>query len=172
MSTGQARTPVVLGAGEGEARWFLQNRTLIKATAESTGGAYGLLESWVPPGASPPLHVHYREDEIFWVLEGELTIRCGERTFGAGPGCYIALPRGVPHTFVVEGDANVHMLTLLSPGGGERFFVEAGRPAEGPGLPPEAPLDLAALERIAHRFGMAFVGAPLRPSREPAGSAA
>jgi mannose-6-phosphate isomerase-like protein (cupin superfamily) len=155
---------VVLGAGEGTPIWFLGNLTVVKATAQSTNGAYGLLESWVPAGASPPLHVHHREDETFWVLEGSLTIRCGDETYRATAGAYVFLPRGVPHTFRVDGEAPARMLTLLTPGGGEAFFVEGGRPAERATLPPHGPPDLARLERVAHQFGSEFVGPPLGPS--------
>lgn len=91
-----------LSAGEGEATWFLQNRMVLKATAETTGGAYGLVESTIAPGASPPLRIHRREDEAFYVL---------------------------------EGDRPARVLTLMSPGGGERFFVEGGREPETDGLP-------------------------------------
>jgi len=153
----------VLGPGEGPAIWFLSNRMTIKATAESTGGAYGLVESLVAPGFSPPLHVHHREDEAFWVLEGHLSMRCGDRTFDAGPGSFVFLPRDVPHTYVVEGDAPARLLTLLSPGGGEGFFVAAGRPAESPGLPPVGPPDLEALRRAGDRFGAEIVGPPMAP---------
>src|SRR5215475_6680749 len=90
--------------GEGQAVWFLRNRMTIKATAASTGGAFGLVESLVAPGFSPPLHVHHREDESFWVLEGEVSMQCGERTFRATAGSFVFLPRDVPHTFVVESD--------------------------------------------------------------------
>src|ERR1700759_487788 len=88
--------------GEGRALWFTTNRITIKATAEDTGGAFGLWESFVPPGSSPALHVHRREEETFWVLDGRLTIRCGDRTFSAGPGSLAVLPRNAPHTFVAE----------------------------------------------------------------------
>jgi mannose-6-phosphate isomerase-like protein (cupin superfamily) len=159
-TTGRA---VVRGPGEGTPVWFLGNLMVVKATARSTNGAYGLLESLVPPGASPPLHVHHREDETFWVLEGTLTVRCGDETFRAVAGSYVFLPRGVPHTFRVDGDTPVRMLTLLTPGGGEAFFVEGGRPAERMTLAPPAPPDIAALERVAHKFGSEFVGPPLRP---------
>src|SRR5215475_1220712 len=77
---------------EGRAIWFLSNRMTIKATGASTGGAFGLVESLIAPGFSPPLHVHHREDESFWVLEGELTMRCGDRSFRAGPGSFVFLP--------------------------------------------------------------------------------
>ena len=87
---------------DGETTWCLQNRMTIKATAKSTGGAYGLVESWIPAGASPPLHIHRREDEAFWVMEGTVTFRAGDDTITARPGSFVFLPRDVPHTFVVE----------------------------------------------------------------------
>jgi mannose-6-phosphate isomerase-like protein (cupin superfamily) len=153
-----------LEPGEGQAIWFLRNRMTIKATARSTGGAYGLVESLIAPGFSPPLHVHHREDEAFWVLEGEVSMRCGERTFRAGPGAFVFLPRDVPHTFVVEGNVPVRMLTLLTPGGGEGVFIEGGRPAEGDGLPPATPPDIEALRRVSERYGAEIVGPPMAPT--------
>ena len=152
-----------LQAGEGRAVWFLSNRITIKATAETTGGAYGLFESSLAPGFSPPLHVHRREDEAFWVLAGELTMRCGVRTFRAGPGAFVFLPRDVPHTFVVEGNAPARMLTLLTPGGGEGLFVEGGRPAEDEGLPPPGPPDYERLLRVNAKYGTDIIGPPLMP---------
>jgi quercetin dioxygenase-like cupin family protein len=153
---------------EGEATWFLGNRMVLKATKESTGGAYGLVESWVPAGASPPLHVHHREDEAFYVLEGELTIRCGEETFSAPAGSFAFLPCDVPHTFVVEGDRPAHLLTLISPGGGERFFVDAGRTPETEGLPPAGPPDVERLRSFLGTYDHEFVGPPLQPRAKAA----
>jgi mannose-6-phosphate isomerase-like protein (cupin superfamily) len=150
--------------GEGEAVWFTQNRMTLKATAESTGGAFGLVEAVAPAGSSPPLHVHHREDESFWVLEGSFSVRCGDRTFSAGPGSFIFLPRGVPHTFVVEGNAPARLLSLCTPGGFEQYFVAAGRPAENDGLPPQGPPDVGLLRRVGEAFGVEIVGPPLAPS--------
>jgi mannose-6-phosphate isomerase-like protein (cupin superfamily) len=160
-SAGHAAT---LGAGEGQKVWFLRNHMTIKATAESTGGAYGLVESLVAPGFSPPLHVHHREDESFWILEGELSMRCGDRTFRARPGSFVFLPRDVPHTFVVEGRTPARMLTLLTPGGGEGLFVEGGRRAGHDGLPPATPPDIEALRRVSERYGAEIVGPPMAPT--------
>jgi hypothetical protein len=70
----------------------------------------------------------------------------------------------VPHTFVVEGGEPARMLTLLTPGGGEGVFVEAGRPAEDEGLPPDEPPDLERLGRAARRFGQEIVGPPMAPA--------
>jgi mannose-6-phosphate isomerase-like protein (cupin superfamily) len=147
--------------GQGQAIWFLANRMSIKATAQQTGGGFGLVESIVAPGFSPPLHVHHREDESFWVLEGEATMRCGDRTFPVGPGSFIFLPHDVPHTFVVESPTPARWLTLLTPGGGEGFFVQAGRPAEGEGLPPAGPPDMARLKALSEQFGVEIVGPPM-----------
>jgi len=165
-STSTARTAAdarFLAPGEGEAIWFLRNRMTIKATADQTGGAFGLVESFIAPGFSPPLHVHHREDEAFYVLEGELTMRCGDRTFTAERGAFVFLPRGVPHSFVVEGDEPARMLTLLTPGGGEGVFIEGGRAPEHDGLPPAAPPDIEALKRVSARFGSEIVGPPMAP---------
>jgi mannose-6-phosphate isomerase-like protein (cupin superfamily) len=152
-----------LAPGEGDAIWFLRNRMTIKATADQTGGAFGLVESFIAPGFSPPLHVHHREDEAFYVLEGELTMRCGDRTFRAERGAFVFLPRDVPHSFVVEGDQPARMLTLLTPGGGEGVFIEGGRAPEHDGLPPAAPPDIEALKRVSEQFGSEIVGPPMAP---------
>jgi mannose-6-phosphate isomerase-like protein (cupin superfamily) len=161
--TKTADDALFLKPGEGQALWFLRNRMTVKATAGTTGGAFGLLESWLAPGFSPPLHVHQREEEAFYVLEGEVTMKCGDRTFLAAAGAFVLLPRGVPHTFVVEGGRPARMLTLLTPGGGEGVFIEGGRPAEHEGLPPAGPADIEALKRVSGRFGAEIVGPPMMP---------
>lgn len=71
----------------------------VKASASSTGGVLTLIESHTDGGA--PLHVHSREDECFYVLEGRLMVRCGDEQFDAGPSSFVFLPRGVPHSWDV-----------------------------------------------------------------------
>jgi mannose-6-phosphate isomerase-like protein (cupin superfamily) len=156
-----AARALALGPGEGEAIWFLTNRITIKARAGATGGAYGLFEAEIPAGFSPPLHIHHREDESFWILEGEFTVRCGDRTFRASPGAFVFAPRGVPHTFRADGPSRGRLLTLVTPGGCEEFFAAAGRPADGDGLPPPGPLDIRRLEEIGARFGIDLAGPPM-----------
>ena len=110
-SEDQARTEAMLNAegeaasrtfahepGEGEARWWFGGLATIKATKEQTGGHYTLVEVLEPEGEGP-LHVHYREDEGFWVLEGQLTFEVGEETIKAGPGSFVFGPKDVPHAF-------------------------------------------------------------------------
>ena len=157
---------IVLKPGEGTPVWFLSNLMVVKATAETTNGAYGLVESLIAPGSSPPMHVHHREDETFYVLDGALIVRCGDETYDAPAGSYIFLPRGVPHTFRVVSQTPVRMLTLLTPGGGEGVFIGAGRPAERLTLPPKTPPDIAKLKAVALQFGSEIVGPPLAAPAE------
>src|ERR1700749_4200480 len=95
-------TPIVAGPGEGEALWFLGVLATIKASAETTAGRVAVIEHLAPRGAGSPLHVHRREDEWFYVIEGSVTFRVGDDTFEAGPGAFVYGPRDVPHTFVVS----------------------------------------------------------------------
>jgi quercetin dioxygenase-like cupin family protein len=156
---------IVLEPGAGEAKWFLNSRMTVKATTATTGGGYGLIESVIPPGFSPPMHVHRREDESYYVLDGRLTLTWGGETFSATAGSYVFLPRDVPHTFVVEGDEPARMLTLITPGGGEGFFIDVGRPAEGDGLPAGGTVDVGLLRRVGTDDGSEVVGPPLAPAR-------
>jgi quercetin dioxygenase-like cupin family protein len=159
---GDSQKPYVYGPEDGPAHWFVNNRAIIKASASQTGGLFGLVEMRLPPGGhSPPLHVHNVEDESFWILEGELTVRCGDSTFKAGPGSFVYTPRGVPHAFKVEGDTPPRFLVLFVPGGGEGFFIDGGRPAEGPGLPPETPRDIERLQAAAAKYHQENIGPPL-----------
>jgi len=155
---------VVLQPGDGQAIWFLDGRLTIKASGESTGGGFSLTEVTIPPRFGPPMHVHHREDESFYILEGELTVKCGDETFSATAGTFVTLPRDVPHGFVVESNTPVRMLNLMTPGGGEGFFVEAGRPALADGLPPAGPPDIERLKRAGVKYKSDLVGPPLAPA--------
>ena len=150
-----------IGPGEGMAVWFRNNRVTFKATAASTGGSFGLWEALAAPGDSPPLHIHHYDDESFFMLEGRMTVRCGTHTYEAGPGAFVFLPRGVPHTFRIDGTSPARFLGWLTPGGGEQFFADAGRPAAGPGLPPETPPDIESLKRAGARHGLEIIGPPM-----------
>ena len=93
------------------------------------------MEERLPRGAEPPPHVHRREDEAFFVLEGSLTVRLGDEIQPATPGSFVYCPRDVPDLLTVESD-EVRVLTLCTPGGVERLFVELGEPAGARTLPP------------------------------------
>jgi quercetin dioxygenase-like cupin family protein len=153
--------PLIVAPGEGERIWFTNAEMTIKATAETTDGHLCLIETNAPAGHGPPLHVHADEHEAFYVLAGTLDVQCGDRRHLAGPGAFVFLPSGIPHTFrVVEGPAR--MLTLAVPGGLEAFFREAGRPAAGPGMPPAGAVDVDLLRLVGERHNSQIVGPPLR----------
>src|ERR1700716_105517 len=163
MAHTEPRSPWMTDRDRAEAVWFLATRMTVLATAETTDGALGLIEAVVPPGFSPPLHVHSREDEPMYVIEGRGTYQVGDRRFEAGPGSFVFRSRGIPPTFAVGGDAPAKTLELVLPGGFERFHSEGGSPAEGPGLPPPAPPDIAMLDQLSDSYGLRNVGPPRSP---------
>ena len=134
--------------GEGEARWWFGGLATIKATKEQTGGHYTLVEVLEPEGEAP-LHVHYREDEGFWVLEGQLTFEVGEEIIKAGPGSFVFGPKDVPHRFTVESGP-ARLLFILSPAGFEEFVYATSEPAKERALPPapEGPPSEAEMEQL------------------------
>src|ERR687896_1942460 len=125
-----------LEAGEGEARWWLGGLATIKATGKETGGLYTLVEVLEPEGEAP-LHVHHREDEGFWVLEGEVTFEVGEETTKASPGSFLLGPKDVPHRYTVESGP-AKLLFVLSPAGFEEFVYATSEPGKERVLLPPA----------------------------------
>src|ERR1700756_3109707 len=112
---------------------FFGMPTQVRATAETTNGAFGLLEHWeMPPGFSSPYHVHSREDEQFYVLEGEMAFVCDGKWRRGVPGTYVFGPRGLAHGLKVIEDGPARMLLQCTPGGFEQFVVELGQPLEEP----------------------------------------
>lgn len=144
--------------GEEEAIWFLNSLLVVKATGATTGGAFDMLEELLPPGFAPPPHIHYREEESFYVLSGRMTFTCGDETIAAGPGTLVVLPRGVLHGFRVEGTEPARALMIATPAGLLGFFRGVGEPAPARTLPPPRPPDLARLRRIAEAYGCEIPG--------------
>jgi mannose-6-phosphate isomerase-like protein (cupin superfamily) len=103
-----------------------------------------LIESRTRGGA--PLHVHSREDECFYVLEGALTVRCGEEEFAAGPRSFVFLPRGVPHAWDVAGEGVATVLLITVPAGLEEFLAEY-----------HAAASPAARGQVAAKYGITFL---------------
>ena len=95
------------------------------AVGEQTGGAYGLIETANDPSTGVPLHVHEREDETWFVLEGEYTFEVGGQTFRAGPGDYVFGPRHVPHSYANRTEALARALIMVTPAGFEGFWRES-----------------------------------------------
>jgi quercetin dioxygenase-like cupin family protein len=139
-----ARSGYVLGPDEGDAFHWLGSLTINKVGAATTRGGLSIVDHRVPPGYAPPAHQH-RDDEVFYVLEGDLAVRCGEQSWRTGPGDLVFLPREVPHGFTVSTDGPARTLLILAPGGFDELVHELGTPAGALGLPrPDAPLPDAA----------------------------
>jgi quercetin dioxygenase-like cupin family protein len=93
MNTGtDAIAPIVAAPGDREALWFLGVLATIKSSAETTGGAVAVIEHLAPRGAGSPLHVHSRENEWFYVIEGELTLWVDGETIVAPAGSFVFGP--------------------------------------------------------------------------------
>jgi mannose-6-phosphate isomerase-like protein (cupin superfamily) len=97
-----------------------------KIPAEMTGGAFSIVEHPLDPGRLIPPHIHYREDELSYVLSGEIGVRIGDRDYTAGPGSYVFKPRGIAHTFWNAGPEPAHLLEVIWPAGFEHFFAALG----------------------------------------------
>ncbi len=133
--------------------WFFGMLAEIKASAAETGGQYTLVEITAPPGLQTPLHIHYRDVEGFYVLEGSVSIEVGDDTVELGPGQHAYGPRDVPHTFTIGPDG-AKMLWVLAPSGFEDFIEEVSVPAEQPTVPPASVVPPENAAEIVRRHGM------------------
>jgi mannose-6-phosphate isomerase-like protein (cupin superfamily) len=129
--------PHAVHANEGEARWWFAALAVIRATGEDTGGQFTIVEMIEPPGTEGPLHVHYREDEAFWILAGSATLEIGDTRIEAKAGDYAFGPRGIPHRYTV-GDEGCRMLFICTPAGFENLVREMSVPAGSRTLPPSS----------------------------------
>ncbi len=166
---GQQATPgedenggfAALAPGAGRSVWFTGTLMTIKVGAAQTGGAYMVVECLLAPGFGPPPHIHHQDDEAFYILEGELSGSCGERTWRGGPGTFVLLPRGIPHGFRVEGTTPARVLQLGNGSGFERFIAEAGAPAQAPTIPPPpGEAEIARMLATAPKYAIEILPPP------------
>jgi quercetin dioxygenase-like cupin family protein len=155
----QGLQPVAVGKDAGDARWWFGSLAVIKATAADTGGQMAIIEITEPPGTEAPLHVHHREDEGFWLLEGDATFEVGDTTIEAHAGDYVFGPRDIPHRYTV-GSAGCRMLFIMTPGGFEDLVIAMSEPAGSRTLPPppEAEPDWERVAAIAKAHGCELLG--------------
>jgi quercetin dioxygenase-like cupin family protein len=155
MTNGTTETlePVAVQHGQGEARWWVGQVAEIKATAADTGGQFTIIEVTAPPGMEA-LHVHHREDEAFWILEGSATLYVGDQTIEVAAGDYAFGPRDVPHRYTVGPDG-CRMLFICTPGGFEALVRDMSEPAASRTVPPPAqgPPDLELMQQVARKHG-------------------
>lgn len=148
-------------AGLGNSAWYLDHLITFLAIGEDTDDRFSLLRVRGVQGARQSLHVHTREDETLYLLEGGLTVLAGEEDLRLDPGDIVTIPKGLLHA-VRHDSTEVVFLVQYSPAGFERFFHELSEPAEFLGLPPRPTIpDLTRAESVAARYGCALP-APIR----------
>jgi quercetin dioxygenase-like cupin family protein/catechol 2,3-dioxygenase-like lactoylglutathione lyase family enzyme len=142
--------------------WFLGTLAVLRNPRGAPRSPV-VIELTVPPGGSPPLHVHETLDDTFLLLEGEIVVRCGGQTVVARPGAYVALPHGVEHTFRVTSPGPARMLLVHADDSFLSFIEQVGRPAAEHKLPPpgEFDLDFDDLARASAAHGAPMVGPSL-----------
>src|SRR5882762_5472248 len=117
-------TPTIRTPTEGRTIAVVGDVYRFLATGEDTNGKYALWEAIVPPGGGPPPHVHSREEEGFYVLEGEITFTVNGERIVATAGVFANMPVGTPHSFKNESGKPAKMLISVAPGGLEKKFFE------------------------------------------------
>ncbi len=135
---------------------ILGDQVLLKLGGRDTAGQLTVMMGITPPKAGPPLHRHSREDESFYVLEGEYLFEVDGKQFHAGPGTFAFLPRGTAHTFQNVTDKPAKLLIITQPAGVENFFVEVDAAMRGMTEP-----DMSVLLPIFSKFGMELLGPPI-----------
>jgi mannose-6-phosphate isomerase-like protein (cupin superfamily) len=124
----------------------------VKVGAAQSGDEITVIENLkIPAGAGPGLHIHEKENELYYVLDGEFEFVCGDDRVCGGPGTFVFAPRGLPHRFKNIGSAPGRMLVSFTPGGIEGFFTE---------LSAQTALNPQILGEIAGRYGITLVAPP------------
>jgi mannose-6-phosphate isomerase-like protein (cupin superfamily) len=156
--------PLVVPPAQGRALWHLGALLNFKALMSETGGQYWAVEGLADHHMAVPMHIHTQEDEVWFVLEGEITFIVDGETHTAGPGGFAYIPRGAAHSFQIKtGTARWFGVGL----GGrlDQWFFETGQPAQSLTLPPPAggPPSEAAIQAIVaslEAYGTETVGPP------------
>ncbi|CAM6103369.1 unnamed protein product [Calypogeia fissa] len=153
--------PNMIGPAGGMSVWVLGILVTLKAISNETGGIYSVFEEIVPPGAGAPMHMHTREEETWYLLDGEMVWTVGRRSFHATKGCLIHCPRLVPHYFMNKSGKPAHMINTYAPGGLEKWFLQVGEPVldrYAPGEPPPRTKVLLnkAIKLAQEEYGVLF----------------
>jgi quercetin dioxygenase-like cupin family protein len=145
----------------GPAFWGPGDHYTFLVTGEETGGAYFAMEALVPAGGGPPPHIHTREDETFYVLEGEIEFLLGEETILAGPGDFVNVPRQTVHRFLNVGAETARLILTFTPAGIDRWFAEILDAAPNEIRPEDVPDNVeevaARYVATASAYGITFV---------------
>lgn len=147
---------------QGRALWHMGALMIFKATSAQTGNRFWLAEQTSRHGYASPVHVHSREDETFYVLDGEISVEVGDAMYRPGPGASVFAPRHVPHSYKVES-AEARWLVLGTPGGFDEWFFATGKPADRLEVPEFDPADFPDFGEViasVEAFGGKVLGPP------------
>jgi quercetin dioxygenase-like cupin family protein len=137
--------------------WHMGNLLSFLVTGKETNGRFALLSVTGRKGGEAPLHVHHREEECFYMLEGEIIVLFNNQELRVSAGQFVVLPRNVAHTFRLESE-EAKWVSLFIPAGFEEFFVETGEPAQSLALPSEIPMpDIEVFKAAAAKHGIDFL---------------
>ncbi len=139
--------------------WYTGWLVTFLTTGKDTHGQFALQEQVGRKGNVPPPHIHHREDETFYVMEGEMTFSIGTQTIKATPGTMVFAPRDVVHSFTIDSD-QVRILVMNTPAGIEEFFKECSVPAQSMTLPPPAEVSYSEIQKImslAPKYGFEII---------------
>jgi mannose-6-phosphate isomerase-like protein (cupin superfamily) len=154
LQTIQRPQPLITALDEDAAEYFLGLPSWVRATAAQTGGSMGIVEQEMPAGFASPYHVHHREDELWYVLEGEVRFVSGPTSIAVPRGGIAFLPKSIPHGFQVVGKGAARMLCVTTPAGFEAFIDENSDPT-----PPIGGPDMARLMATTEKHGLEILGA-------------
>ena len=147
--------PRVVAPHEGESLTVVGDVLTFKLTAADTGDRFVLGEGFVAPGAGPPPHLHEREDELFYVLEGRMEFGLGATRYVLGPGDAAWAPRNVVHAFKNVGDGPLRTIVIALPTNFENFYRECGEPfCIGRESPRATPESIQKLLATAPKYGL------------------
>lgn len=151
--------PLHVPADSGPSFWGPGDRYTFLVTGAQSDGAYFIMEALVPPEGGPPPHIHHREQESFYVLEGAIDIQMGGKIVQATSGDFVHIPCGTVHSFRNTGSDTARMLLIFSPGGIERFFEETLEPVQDRSADPPDNMDVVVARYVdaAPRHGLEFV---------------
>jgi mannose-6-phosphate isomerase-like protein (cupin superfamily) len=155
-------TAVIDGPDSEQAKawWFLD--LLVVEHRCAPGMETIVMEMTLPVGSSAPLHVHDDLDDTWYILDGEMAIRCGDDVSVVGAGHWVSMPRGVPHTFRVVGDRQARILLVHDNATFRDLIRDLGVPAEARVVPPQPvfpPID--ELARVAATHDLTPIGPPM-----------
>lgn len=156
-------TALALGGSGKEAVIWLGELAIIHITGKETGGRYAMVELYATKEGEAPWHIHHREDEAFYIIEGEMTVYVGDKALKGKAGDFIFAPKDIPHMYTVDVPGHARILMIFSPAGFEDFVRATSVPATSliPPPPETVNIDYDKVVHLAKEFGAEFVEPPV-----------